>query len=136
MKKFIKLIYIALIVSEALAALSLLFVWSMRLERHSLFLCIYFCLATAVFIAALILLNFAVDFLCTKARNKKICAVAASLIASQRNYARYVGLLSQALLVDEKIDGKSRLFVKKIKQQTEALSDGLVSAAASIKKLS
>lgn len=136
MKKFIKLIYIVLFFLEALTAFSVLLVWSMRLERHSLYLCLCLSFAIGAFVAALILLNAAVDLLFTKARNKKICATAASLLASQRDYARYVGLLSQALLLDEKITGTSKLFIKKIKQRTEALSDGLVSTAAAIKRLS
>lgn len=135
-KKIIKLIYVALFAVEALTALTVLVVGSMRLERHSLYLCICICLTVSAFIVVFLIINATIDLVLTKARNKKICSTAASLVTSQKNYARFISLLSQALLVDEKIVGKSKLFIKKIKQQTDALSDGLRAAADSIKRLS
>lgn len=136
MKKFIKLTYIVLFVLEALTAFSVLLVWSMRPERRSLYLWLCLSFAIGVFVAALILINAAVDLLFTKARNKKICAWVVSIFASQSDYTRYVGLLSQALLLDEKITGTSKLFIKKIKQRTEVLSDASAAAEAAIKRLS
>ncbi len=136
MKKIIKLIYVALFAVEALTALTVLVVGSMRLERHSLYLCICICLTVSAFIVVFLIINATIDLVLTKARNKKICSTAASLVTSQKNYARFISLLSQALLVDEKIVGKSKLFIKKIKQQTDALSDVLRAAADSIKRLS
>ncbi len=134
MKNFLRIMYITLICAVALLALSAAVFLPLRAEQHTLNCYLRLGLAAVAFDMGMLVAVGIMDLIWTKLCNKKIIAASLDFLTGQKKYVRFVALLSQALLTEDKITGKSRMFVKKIKQQTNLLADNLNETAAAIKR--
>ncbi|MDD4315899.1 MAG: hypothetical protein PHC84_01935 [Clostridia bacterium] len=135
MRKVIKVSYIILTAVEALLIVSAIVFVPFRPEMHSIKAYLCFCGFLAVIVSALIIACTVIDAVIIKKRCKKTACALVKLVAEQKDCVRFIALMSQALLLDDKLGGKSRLYIKKINQQAEHTLCGVTAAEALIKRL-